>query len=118
MKAQHALDIDWFRQRLLEMRADLEALGEDSKLSRRAVELDQTSVGRLSRVDALQGQQMALAAQRRREQHLHRITAALGRIDDGRFGECIECGEPIADKRLRFDPSISTCIRCASGSKS
>jgi DnaK suppressor protein len=59
---------------------------------------------------------MALATQRQREQELRRIAAALERLDDGSFGHCLGCGEEIAKKRLRFDPSIATCIRCAARS--
>lgn len=111
------LDIEWFRRRLDERRAELQGLQAISEESRGTVALDQTSVGRLSRMDAIQGQAMALATQRQREQELARIAAALQRIEDGSFGSCLACGEDIAEKRLRFDPSIATCIRCASGSQ-
>lgn len=77
------------------------------------VELDQSSVGRVSRIDALQAQQMALATERNRSQELVRIDAALGRIVDGSYGECPDCGEEIAIKRLEFDPAIVKCIDCA-----
>jgi DnaK suppressor protein len=77
------------------------------------VELDQTSVGRLSRMDAIQVQAMALAAQQRRLDAIARIDGALARIDDGTFGECVACGQPIAAKRLELDPAIPTCIACA-----
>jgi RNA polymerase-binding transcription factor len=111
------LDIAWFRGKLDERRAELQGLQAISEESRGTVALDQTSVGRLSRMDAIQGQAMALATQRQREHELTRIAAAIERIEDGSFGECLECGEPIAEKRLRFDPSIATCIRCAKGTR-
>jgi DnaK suppressor protein len=79
--------------------------------------LDQTNVGRLSRLDAIQGHAIALATQRQREQELARIAAALHRLEDGSFGYCHACGEEIAEKRLRLDPSIATCIRCAIGNQ-
>jgi DnaK suppressor protein len=82
--------------------------------SRRPVELDQASVGRLSRMDALQMQAMAQAAQRMRGREIERIRATLKRIDDGEFGYCVTCGDEIAAKRLEIDPTIPTCIRCAS----
>lgn len=81
--------------------------------ARDTVALDQASVGRVSRIDALQGQQMALAQDRNRAAELVRIEAALQRIEDGAFGYCLVCDEPIAEKRLRFDPSAPTCISCA-----
>jgi DnaK suppressor protein len=83
--------------------------------NRRPVELDQTSVGRLSRMDAMQGQAMALATERRRQDEARRVEAAIHRIDEGEYGYCISCGEKIADKRLAVDPVSPTCIRCASG---
>ena len=107
------LDLDSFRRRLEARREELKALQEISAGSRDAVELDQTSVGRVSRIDAIQQQQMALASERKRREELVRIDAALQRIADGSYGECLMCEEPIAEKRLEFDPSIATCIDCA-----
>lgn len=109
-----SLDIDHFRARLEARRAELQSLQDISAESRGAVELDQTSVGRVSRIDAIQQQQMALASDRQRAEELVRIDAALQRIADGDYGCCIVCEEPIAPKRLEFDPSILTCIACAS----
>ncbi|WP_018700958.1 TraR/DksA family transcriptional regulator [Amorphus coralli] len=86
---------------------------EDSAESRATVELDQTSVGRLSRMDALQGQAMARAADERRRLRLSRIAATLTRLDDGEFGACVSCGEDIAEARLMLDLTTPTCIRCA-----
>lgn len=81
--------------------------------SRDTVELQQDSVGRLSRMDALQQQAMAQATERRRAAEGARIKAALVRIDEGEWGYCLGCGEEIAEARLRHDPSIPTCIKCA-----
>lgn len=102
-----------FRARLLEMLAEIEtdtALGDEGT---RTVELDQQSVGRLSRIDALQQQAMAKAQQARRAGAERRIRAALARIDEGEFGYCTECGEEISPKRLDLDPTVPTCINCA-----
>ena len=93
----------------------LHAASETTADNRRPVELDQTSVGRLSRMDAMQGQAMALATERRRHDEMQRVEAAIKRIDEGEYGACISCGEEIAAKRLAVDPIIPTCIRCASG---
>ena len=80
---------------------------------RAPVELDQQSVGRLSRRDALQVQAMALEQSRRRATELRRIEAALGRIASGDYGFCLECGEEIPEKRLRLDPTAPFCVDCA-----
>lgn len=108
------IDIDALKQALLDRQAELRDLQSISAGSRDTVELDQTKVGRLSRMDALQGQQMALAIERRREQELLRIGAALKRIESGDYGWCAKCDEPIAPARLELDPSVPLCIDCAS----
>jgi DnaK suppressor protein len=101
------------RKRLLALKQELEALSEMSEGARATVELDQQSVGRLSRIDALQGQAMAQASERQRRTDLVRIEAALKRLDDGDYGCCLECGEEIAAKRLEVDPAAALCISCA-----
>ncbi len=101
------------RKRLLELREELESVTETGDESSQIVELDQTRVGRLSRMDAMQAQAMSQEAARRREMTLKNIAAALIRIDDGEFGLCQSCGEPIARKRLEFDPTALLCIECA-----
>jgi DnaK suppressor protein len=82
---------------------------------REPVELDQSQVGRLSRMDAMQIQEMALEQERRRGIEIQRINAALARITDGEYGFCLKCGESILSKRLEFDPSTPLCVDCASG---
>ncbi len=77
------------------------------------VMLDQSRVGRLSRMDALQVQAMAQAQERRRRAERQRIEVALERLADGTWGLCTECGEAIAGARLDFDPTVALCIRCA-----
>ena len=58
--------INKFKKRLTEMRSELDSISTISAESRKPVELDQTSIGRLSRMDALQGQAMQLETERRR----------------------------------------------------
>jgi len=105
------------RARLLELRAELEAAAETAEGSAAIVELDQSKVGRLSRMDAMQAQAMAKASGYRRDATLQRIAAALKRIDDGEYGLCLECDEAINPKRLEFDPTVLLCIDCASESE-
>lgn len=94
----------------LEELARLDALSEEG---REPVTLQQDSVGRLSRMDAMQQQAMAQAEERRRGAERTRIKAALGRLDEGEWGWCVTCGEEIAEGRLRNDPSVATCVGCA-----
>lgn len=106
---------DEARIALLERQAQLTKENAANADSRDTVELQQDSVGRLSRMDALQQQAMAQAQERRRVQERARIDAALKRIDAGDWGYCLTCGEDIAEARLRHDPSVATCVGCARG---
>lgn len=81
--------------------------------SLKPVEVDQTTTGRLSRMDALQSQAMDIEIERRRQRELQRIDAALQRINEGTYGDCVACGEEIAAKRLENDPTTPVCINCA-----
>lgn len=109
------MDTEHYKQKLLAKQQELEALLKSARDSLKPVELDQASVGRLSRIDAMQMQAMALASEERRKQELHRIDTALKRIDSGDYGYCIKCGEEIAGKRLELDPTILVCVNCAGG---
>ncbi len=101
------------RDALLALLGAVEAEDAGRSEDGRPVVLDQTSLGRLSRMDALQGQAMALAGSRRREARKARILSALRRLEDGTFGSCVTCGEEIAPRRLSADPSVPTCLACA-----
>lgn len=101
------------RAHLEALKAELLALSESAKDDRKPVELDQQSVGRLSRQDSLQMQAMMKAADARRATEIRRIDAALKRLDDGEYGWCVECGEAIAPKRLEADPAAPRCAACA-----
>ena len=109
-----SIDAAAFRKKLEARRDELTNLSDAAADARKPVELDQQSVGRLSRQDALQQQAMAKAQDARRGMELKKIDAALARIDEGEFGWCSECGEAIASKRLEIDPTLELCIACAS----
>ena len=98
---------------LLKQQEALLALEQTGNAAAAVVELDQTRVGRLSRMDALQGQAISQERARRRELQLQKITAALIRITRKDYGYCPECGEEIAFRRLVFDPATTLCIDCA-----
>ena len=109
------MDVDrlaYFRKRLedleQEIREDMNANPEDSGV----VELD-SSIGRLSRMDALQNQQMALELKRRQENQLLRIENAFKRLAKGQYGLCGKCKKPIEENRLEVFPDMVTCVRCA-----
>lgn len=106
-------EIAVFRQALLDERAELLSNAAMSTDDRSTVMLDQQSVGRLSRMDAMQRQAMAQATERRRQARETRITAALERMDTREYGFCLDCGEDIGRRRLELDPTLPTCISCA-----
>lgn len=112
------MDDKLFKNQLLSLRQSLQEAQETGDGAEKTVELDQTRVGRLSRMDALQAQAMSIETGRRRRQKLVQIEAALRRIDEGEYGYCQECGEDIAEARLRFDPAVLLCIDCASRKES
>ena len=106
--------IQRFKNVLLNDKELLVATIESEKESSQVVELDQSKVGRLSRMDALQGQAMSQETRSRHEEGLRKISSALSRIESGDYGYCLECDEDIAIARLEVDPSVSLCINCAS----
>jgi DnaK suppressor protein len=108
-----AAQIQVFRERLTQLREELLALEQAGKAASSTVILDQSRVGRLSRMDALQGQAMSQERERRRQIELQKINAALQRIQSGDYGYCSRCDEEIAFRRLEFDPSAALCIVCA-----
>lgn len=106
-------DLKRLQNRLEERRKELLAVNDMGEESRKPVELDQSTVGRLSRMDAMQNQAMAQATERRRQAELIRIDQAFRRIEAKEYGFCVECDEEIALKRLEIDPAAATCIKCA-----
>ena len=99
-------------QRLHARLAELDAEDAAGAEGQKTVELDQQSVGRLSRMDALQNQAMAQAQARRREAERQKVRAALARLAEGDYGYCTECGDEIARARLEADPAIARCAEC------
>jgi len=91
-----------------ELQDTLTAGAEDA----RPVEPDR-AIGRLTRQDAMQSQQMTLELRRRNRQRLLQIERALERVEDGSFGYCLRCGEEISETRLRVRPESPICIECA-----
>ena len=109
--------MDAMKERLIAMREALENVAATGDASAEVVQLDQANVGRLSRMDALQAQAMAQASGQRRALQLREIDAALRRIDDGSYGDCERCEEPVDPRRLDADPTARLCIDCASSTE-
>ena len=105
------------RVRLETERAALRDNLTDNSAASAPVELDQTRQGRLSRMDAMQQQAMAQANAANSRVRLAAIEAAIRRIDDGSYGECMECGEPVSVPRLNARPEARLCIACKSAAE-
>lgn len=102
-----------FRERLDQEASELRSQEAMTEADRAPVELDQVSVGRLARMDAMQVQAMAQAQSRRRIGRLRAIELALKRMDEDEFGWCQDCGEEIPVARLDLDPCAANCVSCA-----
>ncbi|MFD0916010.1 TraR/DksA family transcriptional regulator [Pseudahrensia aquimaris] len=109
------VDLAKASQRLMAKQEELEASSALSAEARKPVALDQQSVGRLSRMDAMQQQAMDKATEAKRKADLLRIENAHRRLRDGEYGYCEECGEEIPDGRLAVDPMAVRCVGCAGG---
>lgn len=109
--------IETFRQQLLALESEIVDLAQVGEVSAGTVELDQARVGRLSRMDALQGQAMSQEVLRRRKAQLVEIRKALKRIEAGSYAECQKCGMDITFERLTFKPETLFCIDCANATE-
>lgn len=109
--------LDELRQLLEARRNELEMQLSAGDEAARPVTLDQQSVGRVSRIDAIQQQQMAMANQQQTARVLQCIELGLQRIERGKYGLCQQCAEPIAFARLKAQPFASLCLDCQSASE-
>jgi DnaK suppressor protein len=111
------IDVAALLKRLKALQSELESVAASGAEAAQPVELDQSRVGRLSRMDAMRSQAMSVESERRRALQLSRIRAAIKRIEDGEFGYCSSCGVAIAAERLDIDPAAHLCIDCASAAE-
>ena len=109
----HSEQIIRFREQLIELRDELIGTLATTAEDTKPVVLDQNAVGRVSRVDAMQMQQMALESSRRRERQLISVEKALKRTEKKNYGICTDCVEDINVRRLEIDPTATRCIECA-----
>ena len=103
---------DQLEAELIRLAAELRVTVSGTADQAQTVELDQTAVGRISRIDAIQAQKLAEATQSRSELRLQQIAVALRGFDDGSYGDCKVCGEPIPFARLVARPESPACVAC------
>lgn len=104
-------ELDVLRDLLLRTLECLTGSRAASKEEAKPVDLG-LSIGRLSRVDALQQQHMASARKQRLEVPVEQVRTALRRIESGTYGTCVRCEEPIGFGRLRVRPEALFCRAC------
>lgn len=107
------MDTDFYLKKLCDLKEETQQALDKAEDASQTVELDQTMMGRLSRMDAMQQQEMALSSKRRYQQQLLQIEQAIKRIKEQEYGYCVVCDERIAEKRLALNPVVQTCIQCA-----
>ena len=100
--------VDALRALEVELKQFIEAVSTSTQ----TVELDQGQQGRLSRIDAMQAQKMAIAQRARAVQRLERVHNILATSEDEEFGCCGECGELIPMRRLMARPDSVLCVEC------
>jgi DnaK suppressor protein len=110
-----ALEIETLRTALGQLKLDLGTQLEMSAGAAKPVQLDQTAVGRLSRMDSMQNQAMVQAARQATLIRLAQCNHALQAIERGEYGLCRMCEEPIGAKRLNAKPEAPFCLACQRG---
>lgn len=106
-------DIRQIKIKLEKLLADLIDMNSSAKLAAATVDLDQSRVGRVSRIDALQNQAISQSAFNMRAIEISQAKAALSRVDAGDYGFCVVCEEDINPLRLEHNPAVAMCIQCA-----
>lgn len=100
-----------FRPRIEARIAELDAQLGATKGDTEAIAPDK-AIGRLSRLDSMQMQQMAVGMQSRMREEIKQLKEALQRINRGRYGTCDLCRGDIPIERLEFQPDATICVAC------
>ena len=108
--------LDELREMIHQACQELELLLDSSSESSKPVALDEP-IGRLSRMDAMQQQQMAIASRQSQLQRLQLLKNALLAIERDNYGDCRICEEPIGYQRLKVRPETPFCLVCQSRSE-
>jgi DnaK suppressor protein len=101
------------RGALLRLQQELTSLLGSLTEAAEVVDLEQP-IGRLSRMDAIQQQHMSAANKQATELRLKQIQQALNVMNEGGYGSCRKCDEPIGWRRLKARPEAAFCVRCQS----
>lgn len=69
--------------------------------------------GRLSRMDAINNKTINDKALREQKSRLQKLERAQQKLEEGKYGTCIKCGDDIPLGRLKFMPWTTRCVKCA-----
>ena len=105
-------DLSIYKQKLESMLLEIGEYLSKTEESAAAVEPDK-GLGRLSRMEAMQDQQMVLELRRRKKRQLLEVKNAISRIEQNLFGKCVFCGKKFSSDRLDVFPEVQTCVNCA-----
>lgn len=112
MEALEADEISFLQNELRKLEKELREQLKISEESAEVVQLDQTLVGRVSRMDAMQQQSMAVSTRAKAKLKLQKVLAALNSIEADDYGYCRQCDEAIGFPRLSAQPEAILCLRC------
>jgi DnaK suppressor protein len=71
------------------------------------------SIGRISRMDAINNKSVTEAVLKQAEEKLQKLQYALSRVDHPEFGICVRCNNPIPIGRILIRPESTRCVNCA-----
>jgi DnaK suppressor protein len=71
------------------------------------------SIGRISRMDAINNKSVTEAVLKQAEEKLQKLQYALSRVDHPEFGICVRCSNPIPIGRILIRPESTRCVNCA-----
>jgi len=97
---------------LVELQRTLQVQLVAEQAASQPVTLDQSAVGRLTRMDAMQVQEMSKANVRSLELRLAQVAQALRLADEDEYGFCRRCEEPVGYRRLKARPESPFCLAC------
>lgn len=73
----------------------------------------ENSIGRISRMDAINNKSVTEAALRKAKEKLEKLKFALSKVDLDDFGVCIKCKQTIPLGRILIMPQSRTCVKCS-----
>ena len=99
------------KQNLIDLEIHLEAISKAGQAADKTVDLD-LPIGRLTRIDAIQQQEMDEAGRRQAAMRHKLVKTVLALFADDEYGYCKQCEEPIGYKRLKARPEALFCVEC------